>query len=283
MPNNQFVLIAILYTMSISLRRVSIVTRRWALVAVAAMVPALASPSSLAGQTRIDHSAFDSLLHAHVTDGLVDYDAFRDAPAFRRYLASLDRASLAGADDEEQLAFWINVYNAYTIQLIVTHGEHESIRNINRTLGVLRLKGPWSEPLVRAAGRTLTLDEVAHRIIRKNFPDPRIHFALVSAAKGSPPLRSEAYTGAALDRQLFDQGRRFLKDTVKNHIETARPTLSPIFAYYQRDFGITRAELGTYLATWFDGEIKTRLESGRFGMRYTTFDWALNAKAVTPR
>ena len=91
-----------------------------------------------------------------MTDGLVDYDAFRDAAAFRRYLASLARTSLAGADDEEQLAFWINVYNAYTIQLIVAHGERESIRNNDRTLGVLRLKGPWSEPIVRAAGRTLT-------------------------------------------------------------------------------------------------------------------------------
>lgn len=283
MPNNQFVLIGILYTMSFSLRRVPDAARRWALIVSAAVAPLLFAPSPLAGQTRVDHAVFDSLLRVHVTDGLVDYDAFRDAPAFARYLASLDRASLTGADDEEQLAFWINVYNAYTIQLIVAHGERESIRNINRTLGVLRLKGPWSEPIVRAAGRTLTLDEVAHRIIRKDFPDPRIHFALVSAAKGSPPLRSEAYTGAALDQQLFDQGRRFLTDTVKNHIETARPTLSPIFSYYQRDFGVTRAELGTYLGTWFDGEIKTRLESGRFGMRYTTFDWSLNSKAVTRR
>jgi hypothetical protein len=254
------------------------------------MLAALLTAAPLAGQSvpaqttarvTVDHSAFDRLLRAHVTDGLVDYDAFRDAAAFRRYLTSLERASLAGTDDDERLAFWINVYNAYTIQLIVSHGERESIRNIDRTLGVLRLKGPWSEPIVRAAGRTLSLDEVEHRIIRKEFHEPRIHFALVAAAKGSPPLRSEAYTGAELERQLFDQGRRFLTDTTKNQIETKFPRLSPIFTYYKSDFGNSRSELGGYLAMWFEGDTKKRLESGRFGLRELPFDWSLNATATT--
>lgn len=285
MPNSQFVLIAILYTMSFSLRRVLGFARRAAVAVLFTAAPVAAQSAAVppAPRVTIDHSAFDGLLRAHVTDGLVDYDAFRDAATFRRYLTSLERASLAGADDEERLAFWINVYNAYTIQLIVAHGERESIRNIDRTLGVLRLKGPWSEPIVRAAGRTLSLDEVEHRIIRKEFHDPRIHFALVSAAKGSPPLRSEAYTGAELDRQLFDQGRRFLKDTTKNQIETKFPRLSPIFTYYKGDFGNSRSDLGTYLATWFDGATKKKLESGRFGMREIPFDWSLNKKPVTPR
>ncbi len=288
MPSNQFVLIAILYSMSFFLRRAVDVGYRWVLVALIAAMALAGRPlhgQAVSGQASprvtIDHSAFDSLLRVHVRDGLVDYDAFRDAAAFRRYLTALAGASLAGADDEEQMAFWINVYNAYTIQLIITHGERESIRNVNRTLGVLRLKGPWSEPIVRAAGRTLTLDDVEHRILRKDFHDPRVHFALVSAAKGSPPLRSEAFTGAALDRQLFDQGARFLKDTTRNQIETRFPRLSPIFTYYKADFGTGRSELGAYLATWFDGDTKKKLESGRFGMREVPFDWSLNALRTT--
>ena len=295
MPNNQSVLIPVLYSMVNSRSRPFQGARRWRSVAfvmafhlaapLVAAQPAAGVPPARDGAPRasaprvtIDHSVFDALLRAHVTDGLVDYEAFRDAPTFRRYLAYLAQASLAGADDDERLAFWINVYNAYTIQLVVTHGERESIRNIHRTLGVLRLKGPWSEPIVRAAQRTLSLDDVAHRIIRKEFPDARIHFALVSAAKGSPPLRSEAYTGAQLDRQLFDQGTRFLKDTTRNQIETRYPRLSPIFTYYNRDFGNSRSDLGAFLAAWFDGETKKRLESGRFGMREVPFNWALNAK-----
>ena len=282
-PNNQIVLIGVLYTMTFMLRRASEVAYRWMLAALLTAAPLAGQsvPAQTTARVTVDHSAFDRLLRAHVTDGLVDYDAFREAAAFRRYLTSLERASLAGTDDDERLAFWINVYNAYTIQLIVSHGERASIRNIDRTLGVLRLKGPWSEPIVRAAGRTLSLDEVEHRIIRKEFHDPRIHFALVAAAKSSPPLRSEAYTGAELERQLFDQGRRFLTDTTKNQIETKFPRLSPIFTYYKADFGNSRSELGGYLAMWFDGDTKKRLESGRFGMRELPFDWSLNAKLLT--
>jgi hypothetical protein len=144
MPNNQFVLIGVLYTMTFSLRRAAMAAYGWVLATLlatallAAPLTAQSAPTPVPERATIDHSAFDRLLRAHVTDGLVDYDAFRDATAFRGYLASLERASLAGADDEERLAFWINVYNAYTIQLIVSHGERESIRNVNRTLGVLR-------------------------------------------------------------------------------------------------------------------------------------------------
>ena len=213
MPNSQFVLIAILYTMTFLMRRASMAAYGWALATLLATAPLRvaslsAQPVSApaAARVTVNHAAFDSLLRAHVTDGLVDYDAFRDAAAFRRYLASLARTSLAGADDEEQLAFWINVYNAYTIQLIVAHGERESIRNVNRTLGVLRLKGPWSEPIVRAAGRTLTLDDVQHRIIRKDFHDPRIHFVLINEAyKAANPGNAEL--AKWLDDQLaiFDK------------------------------------------------------------------------------
>ena len=272
--------------MSFSRRRASDHAWQWALAALFAAAPLPGQSPTVktvaaqpAARVTVDHAIFDSLLRRHVRDGLVDYGAFRADAGFRRYLAALERASLVGVDDDERLAFWINVYNAYTIQLIVAHGERESIRNIDRTLGVLRLKGPWSERLVRAAGRTLSLDEVQHRIIRKDFHDPRIHFALVSAAKGSPPLRAEAYVGAELDRQLFDQGRRFLTDTTRNQIEIQYPRLSPIFTYYRGDFGNSRAELGAFLATWFDGKVKQRLESGRFGMREVPFDWSLNAIA----
>lgn len=286
MPNNQSVLIAILYTMPILLRR-SPKRGAFLIIRLLALVAALAvgrpSPALAQAMRTIDHSVFDSLLRAHVVDGLVDYDAFRKAPAFTRYLSSLERASLERTTEDEQLAFWINVYNAYTIQLIVAHGERQSIRNINRTLGVFRLKGPWSEPLVRAAGRTLTLDEVEHRILRKNFQDARIHFALVSAARGSPPLRGEAYAGFRLADQLFDQGRVFLRDTTKNQIKRRNSRLSPIFTYYRTDFATTRAELGAFLSPWFEGNAKAMLDSAAFFPRESTFDWSLNSRAAVPR
>jgi hypothetical protein len=89
----------------------------------------------------LDHSAFDALLREHVAEGLVDYDAFARSPQLGRYLDQLATAKLDGLSDPELLAFWINVYNAYTIQLINAHEERDSIRNINKTLGLLPLKG----------------------------------------------------------------------------------------------------------------------------------------------
>jgi hypothetical protein len=240
----------------------------------------------------IDHALFDALLRRHVHEGLVDYDGFAQDSDFPRYLAVLERANLDQLDEDERIAFWINAYNAYTIALVNQHAERRSIRNINRTLGVLQLKGPWSEPMVKAAGKTLTLDEVFHRILRKQFREPRVHFALVAAAMGSPPLRPEAYTGAKLADQLDDQARIFLNDGVRNRwgkIAKKVIVLSPMFRYYRSDFSTSRKELGEFLAPYFTGEHKQWLETDEFSWGPTTeWDWSLNikpapgAKGVTP-
>lgn len=200
-----------------------------------------------------DHAAFDALLRAHVKNGLVDYAAFRNNAEFTRYLASLKTAKLDGLEEAERIAFWLNVYNAYTIQLVSSRGETESIRNIDKTLGVFRLKGPWSRPFVEAAGRTLTLDEVEHRILRHDFSEPRVHFAMSFATLGGPTQRSEAYTGASLDEQLEDQGRTFLRDSRKNRVDTANYTvhLSPVVARYRVDFGESNTSLGKFLADYY--------------------------------
>ena len=255
-----------------------------------------------------DHRPFDDLLHRYVIKGFVDYDAFAHAPQFSLYLASLAQVKLDAMNEDERLAFWINAYNAFTIQLIVSHHETESIRNVNRTLGVLRLKGPWSEPLVHAAGRTLSLDDVQHTILRKEFAEPRTHFALACGAIGCPPLRSEAYTGEKLVDQLNDQGVEFLrKSPTKNHIDTSpvnvalreprvdgrpdarpdgreRPQLrflyvSPVLMAYRNDFGPARNDLARALAPWFEGTDRTLLEKGRVVVVESTFDWTLNSQA----
>ncbi len=243
---------------------------------VARVLPAQPpSPSPV----RVDHRAFDALLRQHVVDGFVDYDAFARAPEFAQYLASLDRVRPSQLDDDERLAYWINVYNAYTIQLIVSHRETGSIRNINKALGFLQLKGPWSEPLVRAAGRQLTLDDVDHAIIRAEFGEPRIHFALSCAAVSCPPLRSEAYTGDRLLEQLDDQGRRFLGESPeKNRVEQRVLHLSPILVAYRTDFGQTMQDLGRGVAPWMNG-VDSLLQSPRLFVRVTRFDWTLNSQS----
>ncbi|HET7746574.1 MAG TPA: DUF547 domain-containing protein [Vicinamibacteria bacterium] len=236
---------------------------------------------TLAASLSFDHSAFDALLKKHVTPaGLVDYDAFGRAPEFKRYLKDLAAARPDALPPREQLALWINAYNAYTIELVNAHGERESIRNINKTLGVYRGKGPWQEPIARVGGRALTLDEIEHGIIRKRFAEPRIHFALVCAAMGCPELRREAYTGERLSAQLDDQARAFiLRSPRRNRVDVAARTVhvSPIFTWYREDFGGDDAAIGRYLARYFPpGPEQQLLAGGRFTLETTEYDWSLN-------
>ena len=226
------------------------------------------------------HTPFDRLLKAHVHDGLVDYDAFARAPEFPRYLASLDTVKVQAMGEDERLAYWINVYNAYTIQLVVRHNERESIRNINPTLGFLQLKGPWNEPLVKAGGQVYTLDQVLHRILRREFRESRVHFAIVPASKSAPPLRSEAYVGARLGEQLEDQTRQFLSDTTKTWYRNGVLGLNRLFEAYERDFGSSRKEMILFVAPYITFRPtepqRKRIEEGRALLNYRQYDWSLN-------
>ena len=243
-----------------------------------------AATATLEAQT-VDHTDFDRLLKAHVRNGLVDYDAFKASPAFASYLRLLASTNPASLPRNEQLALWINAYNAYTIQLINVKGERESIRNVNKSLGLLRLKGPWSEAFAVVGGKTYTLDDIEQRTIRPTFRDPRIHFALVCAAIGCPPLRSEAYSGARVDAQLDDQAVKFLTQSPsKNRIDVATRTVyrSQVFSFsdYMKDFGGSEEAVGRFIARFHPaGPERTLLESGKFSVVKTDYDWSLNSQA----
>ena len=135
---------------------------------------------------------------------------------------------------------------------------------------------------MRAAGRVISLDDVEHGIIRKEFKEPRIHFALVCAALSCPPLRSEAYTGDALFNQLQDQARIFLlQSPAKNRVDVPARTVyaSRIFDYYKEDFGGTDAAIGRYLAGFHPpGPARSLLETGSFRLEFTEYDWSLNKR-----
>lgn len=234
----------------------------------------------LAQPAGADHGAFSALLARHVRDGLVDYDAFRNAPEFARYLNQLAVTDPARWPPAEQLAFWINAYNAYTIAQINAHGERQSIKNINKALGFLKTGGAWSEPMATIGGVRYTLDQIEHERIRPVYKDPRVHFALVCAALGCPPLRSEAFVAERLDAQLDDQARRFLlQSPAKNRVDVDARTvfLSPIFDWYGKDFAPDQRGLLRWLSRyWPTGPERTLLEGGAARVRWTTYDWSLN-------
>ncbi len=238
-------------------------------------------PRVLAAQgSASSHAAFDSLLRQHVKDGLVDYDAFARAPAFRAYLEILARTDPSSLPRTEQLVFWINAYNAYTIQQINAHQERQSIKNINKTGGLFSLGGAWKEAMAAVGGTRYTLDQIEHERIRPVFREPRVHFALVCAALGCPPLRSEAYRVADLDQQLDDQARTFLlRSPAKNRVDASKRTawLSPIFKWYGKDFGPNDGAMQRALARYFPvGAERDLLASGKARIIWTDYDWSLN-------
>ncbi|MBA3343710.1 MAG: DUF547 domain-containing protein [Gemmatimonadales bacterium] len=237
-----------------------------------------------AAQRSFDHSAFGRLLQQHVRNGMVDYDAFETAPEFKSYLRSLAAFDPRKLPRDEQLAFWINAYNAYTIELINRHGERKSIRNINKSIGFIKGYGPWNEKLAAVGDSVYGLDHIEQKIIRPEFKEPRIHFALVCAAMGCPPLRREAYTGERLDRQLDEQARTFLlRSPAKNRVDVAARTvhLSEVFKFrdYEKDFGGSEEAIARYIARFHpEGPEKALLQSGDFRVKYTKYDWTLNSQ-----
>ncbi|WP_457653143.1 DUF547 domain-containing protein [Rhodocaloribacter sp.] len=234
-----------------------------------------------------DHNRLDAILAAFVDErGRVDYAGLKRSGALDPYLASLDAATPEAMPPRERLAFWINVYNAWTLRLILDHHPVASIKRITPVrlpgLGLYlpKLNSPWEYRIVRAGGRRLTLNEVEHGIIRKAFDEPRIHFALVCAARSCPKLRREAYTGARLDAQLDDQARDFLHDPAKNRIPDAPGLirLSPIFRWFRRDFARDERGLQAFLTPYFEGDVRERLRRGDYRVRYLRYDWRLNER-----
>src|SRR5436190_369600 len=154
------------------------------------------SRSAFAAES-VDHSAFDTILKATVKDGLVDYNAIKSnhLPALSAYLDALAKVDPAKLDRNEQLAFYINLYNATMIRTIIDRLS-PTYSPADKDYGVFK------EPLVRLNGRTISLNDLENTIVRPTFKDPRIHVALVCGARSCPPLVPFAYTAANLDETL---------------------------------------------------------------------------------
>lgn len=229
------------------------------------------------------HSDYTALLQRYVSAGAVDYaELLTHRSELDGYIQGLSSVSLRQFqhwDTTTQLAFLINLYNAATIQLILDHYPVDSIKDI----GTLLTK-PWDLKVVRLFGKTISLDAVEHGMIRKNYDDPRIHFALVCAARGCPPLRTEAYISEDLDRQLDEQVRAFLSDPKKNRVDLKghKLFLSPIFKWYKQDFRGRSKGPEHFLSQFLTGETADVLRRERFSVRYTEYDWSLNDSASTP-
>ena len=221
-----------------------------------------------------DHSAFDQLLRRHVNaQGLVDYEGFKtDEAAFNDYLALLSHHPPAASwPRADQLAYWLNAYNAYTIRLILNHYPVRSIKDIGPRLEIPFLTTPWSARFFSIGGTRMSLDGIEHGILRKKFKEPRIHFALVCASLSCPRLRNEAYAAARLDAQLNDQGRHFLNNPAKNEISPAAARLSKYFDWYASDW----QQNGQSVRQWVNRYSTTKITADT-KITYLPYNWSLN-------
>ncbi len=243
-------------------------------VALAFLIPASGGRGEAAGAPPVDNRIYAELLAKYVENGRVNYAGFkRDEARLDQYLKVLEQVDPERLPREEQFAFFINAYNAWTIKLILTG--YPGVTSI-KDLGSL-FQSPWKKEFVRINGKTLTLDDIENTILRPRFKDPRVHFAINCASKSCPPLSAEPYLGAVLDAQLNRSTRDFLNNPANYRLDHDTFWVSSIFKWFAEDFN--KDVVGFYL-NFAQGELKQKLQTGRdrIDVAYLDYDWSLNGE-----
>ena len=232
------------------------------------------NPTADADAPALTHAVWDGLLKQHVNDqGLVNYRGFTaDSGALNAYLrdvsAHLPAPNWTNAD---RLAYWLNAYNAFTVQRIIRAYPLKSIKDLGGSL--ILVNTVWDQRFFALGGQRLSLNDIEQRIIRKRFDDNRIHAALVCAAMSCPRLRNEAFTGPRLNAQLDDQSRGFVNDPAKNRLTPAdTPQVSAIFDFYPGDFKKNGSRtVQEFINRYAQDKIKPDA-----ALTYLEYNWALN-------
>ncbi len=238
------------------------------------------------GTADCDHGAWDALLGAYLhipaaPPTRLAYGAFSasDRAALADYLARLQRRGVAGLGRADQFAFWINLYNAQTVAVVLDHYPVASIRDIalGGSLRAAVSGGPWQAKLMEIAGLRLSLDDIEHAILRRLFRDPRLHYAINCASLGCPSLRQSAFAGNALEAQLQEAASEFINSPHGVNFDRKGLVLSGIFEWYRKDFGGTDQALLQHLASHAHAPLRERLLAAGRVARYQ-YDWGLNDK-----
>lgn len=256
---------------------------------LALMLWLLAVSAQAAG---FDHAVWNSLLQRHVhvlgqgQSTQVDYAGMaRERARLRTYLDALAAVRSREFDrwpKSERLAFLINAYNAWTVELVLTR--YPDLRSIKDIGGVF--SSPWKKRFIPLLGQIRSLDDIEHGLIRAEgaYEEPRIHFAVNCASVGCPALRREAYDAARLDAQLEDATRQFVGDRTHNRVGGQSLQVSSIFKWYRDDFETSWRDarsLGAFLALYgaalgLDEAQRTRLVAGDMDISFLDYDWRLN-------
>lgn len=269
----------------------------------------------------VDQKVWDYLLRTYVADGLIDYDGLSRDYLFKVYLEQLSGAEPEKLDSaEDKLALHCNAYNALVINGVISHKIHLREKNVlsfrppQAAAKLAELEQEIQEQQAKQdaaqiaaleaeaqkirsgpgffqlkehlfANRTISLDEMEHQLIRPVFLEPRIHVALVCAAKSCPAIRAEAYVGKRIDAQLEDQSRQFANNERYLSFDPASNTLnlSPILSWYGQDWDA----MGGYVA-WLEKLVETpelrqklsAAQTGQVAVKFNDYDWSLNSQSI---
>jgi hypothetical protein len=272
------------------------------LIAVLASVVALAAPALAAPKAEpwprweahdpastatIDHAAWQRFVAANVvagSDGVnrIAYGRVRaaDRRALETYIAMLSATPIGRHRRDEQRAFWINLYNAATVKLILDRYPLESILKLSISPGWFSV-GPWGKKLLRVEGVDLSLDDIEHRILRPIWRDPRIHYAVNCASIGCPNLRREAYTAANVDGLLTRAARDYVNNWRGANFVNGQLFVSSIYKWYRADFGDSNRAVIDHLRAYAAPALAARLATVN-DVAGHQYDWTLNDQAVLP-
>jgi len=233
----------------------------------------------------VDHMPWTDILKNHVVqqpDGtyLFDYTtiAFSDRKPLKAYLKTLKKTPVSTLNRAEQFAYWVNLYNALTIKVIVDHYPIESIRDIDISPGIFT-DGPWGKKLVVIEGEAVSLDDIEHRILRPIWRDPRIHYAVNCASIGCPDLFPEAVTPAKAEAYLDRGARAYINHPRGARVDDGRLTVSSIYDWFQEDFGDSDEGVIAHLKQYANKDLLAALE-GITSISSDHYDWALNATSL---
>lgn len=232
----------------------------------------------------IDHSAFAGLLRQHAVAGAdgvvrVDYRQFKgkSQDALKAYIAGLAAVDVRILDRAEQFAFWANLYNAKTLDIVLDHYPVASIKDISLGGGVFATLtgGPWKAKVVTVGGVALSLDDIEHGIMRPVFKDPRVHYAVNCASIGCPNLPLQPFTGKDLEAQLDAAARAFVNHPRGVTVASGDVIVSSIYHWYKADFGGNDAGLLAHVRRYAEPGLKAKLK-GASQVADHRYDWSLN-------
>ena len=205
--------------------------------------------------------------------GEVDYDGFKKAQIELNDYLKILSANHPNQNwkKNERLAFWINAYNAFTVKLIIQHYPIKSIKELGGS--IYKINTPWDIKFIKIGDKIYDLNNIEHDIIRKEFNEPRIHFALNCASVSCPKLRNEAYVGKQLDAQLQDQTSSFLNNPTKNNIQVESAQLSKLFRWYKGDFEEENTSVIDFINRYANVKITKKT-----AITFLDYDWNLNEK-----